>query len=79
MNGDLRFPDGCQLLWRRANFFVSRWAFLQNESEALVHFRYHHRMFRSEGRLDLTPCPATFPDAPLVLVLGWYLMFLASS
>jgi hypothetical protein len=78
-NGTVRFSSGEEFLWRGAFFFAARWAFLYNESQAIVKFRYNNRFLRLESRMDLEPAAPMFAEMDLLLALGWYLILLSAG
>jgi hypothetical protein len=75
--GALELPQGRLLRFGATNFLHSRWDWSDNESEApLLHFKRHVGFMKTEGQVDIETAAVTYPDLPLLVVLGWYLLTL---
>lgn len=75
--GALELSQGRLLRFGSTNFWHSRWDWSDSESQApLVHFSSHGGFMKTEGRVDIESAAATYPELPLLVVLGWYLLIL---
>jgi hypothetical protein len=41
-----------------------------------VHFKSHAGLLKTEGLVDVETGAVTYPELPLLVVLGWYLLIL---
>jgi hypothetical protein len=58
-----------------ANFWQSQWVW-QEEDQPLILFKGRHGIVKAEGAVEILPGSAARPDAPLLVLLGWYLILL---
>jgi hypothetical protein len=73
--GALELSQGRLLHFGAANFWHSRWAWSDNESQApLIHFKRRAGLLKIEGQVDIETKAVTYPELPLLVVLGWYLL-----
>jgi hypothetical protein len=73
--GNLEFPDGRQLRFAATNFWQSRWVW-QAGDQPLIAFEGRHGLIKAHGAVQVLPDAARLPDAPLLVLLGWYLILL---
>jgi hypothetical protein len=75
--GTLDLPQGRTLHFGAANFWHSQWDWSDVASQApLVHFKSHAGLLRMEGQVDVETTAVSYPELPLLVVLGWYLLIL---
>ncbi|MDQ6876576.1 MAG: hypothetical protein M3082_02545 [Candidatus Dormibacteraeota bacterium] len=75
--GTLELPQGRLLRLGAANFWHSRWDWSDTASQApLVHFNSHAGLLKTEGLVDVETDAVAYPELPLLVVLGWYLLIL---
>lgn len=73
--GALELSQGRLLHFGAANFWHSRWDWSDNESQApLIHFKSRPGLLKTEGQVDIETKAVTYPELPLLVVLGWYLL-----
>jgi len=76
-SGTLELSQGRLLRFGAANFWRSRWDWSDNESQSpLVHFKRRAGLLKTEGPVDIETRAVTYPELPLLVVLGWYLLIL---
>jgi hypothetical protein len=75
--GSLELSEGRLLRFGAANFWHSQWDWSDVASQApLLHFKSHAGLLRMEGQVDIETAAVTYPELPLLVVLGWYLLIL---
>ena len=75
--GALELSQGRLLRFGATNFWQSRWDWSDNESQApLLHFKRRAGFMKTEGQVDIETAAVTYPELPLLVVLGWYLLIL---
>ena len=65
-----------QLRFGSANFWHSQWDWMDPADKPLVQFKSRQGFFKLEGQVEIEPQAIASPDAPLLVVLGWYLLVL---
>src|ERR1700716_253013 len=73
--GTLEFADGRTAQLRFANFWQSQWVW-QEKDQPLILFKGRHGLVKARGAVEIQPGDASRPDAPLLVLLGWYLILL---
>jgi hypothetical protein len=73
--GTLEFADGHSVDLRSANFWQSEWVW-QEKDQPLILFKGRHGLIKAKGAVEIQPAGAARPDAPLLVLLGWYLILL---
>jgi hypothetical protein len=73
--GTLEFADGDTARLSSANFWQSQWVW-QEKDEPLMLFKGRHGIVKAKGAVEIQPGAAGRPDAPLLVLLGWYLILL---
>ena len=73
--GTLELADGRTVNLRSANFWHSEWVW-QEKDQPLILFKGRHDIVRVRGAVEIQPGSAGQPDAPLLVLLGWYLILL---
>jgi hypothetical protein len=74
--GTLELAPDRQVSFGSANFWHSQWDWRSADGKPLVHFKSHQGLLKMEGQVDIETDAASFPDLPLLVVLGWYLLIL---
>lgn len=77
IGGVLRFEDGRRFRWHRVSWWRSAWAFETADGTPLVRLRHRFAWLRAAATIVIEPAAAETPEAPLLALLGWYLMLLA--
>lgn len=70
--GQLEFV-GRRFRWAPSNFWSTRWHWLADDDAPLVRFRRRSGL-RSRGEVEVTTDGHRYPELPILLTLGWYLM-----
>ena len=73
--GTLDLSDGRSVNLRTANFWQSEWVW-QEKDQPLILFKGRHGFVKARGAVEIQPGDASRPDAPLLVLLGWYLILL---
>jgi hypothetical protein len=73
--GTLEFGDGRTTRLSSANFWHSEWVW-QEKDQPLILFKGRHGIVKARGAVEIQPGAASRPDAPLLVLLGWYLILL---
>jgi hypothetical protein len=73
--GTLEFADGGAVRLSSANFWQSEWVW-QEKDQPLILFKGRHGFVKAKGAVEIQPGGAVRPDAPLLVLLGWYLILL---
>ena len=77
--GSLELSQGRLLRFGAANFWHSQWDWSDVASQSpLVHFKSHQGLLKLEGQVDIETEAVTYPELPLLVVLGWYLLILSA-
>ena len=75
--GILDLSGGRSLRFGAANFWHSQWDWSDVASQSpLVHFKSRQGLLKTEGQVDIEATAITYPELPLLVVLGWYLLIL---
>jgi hypothetical protein len=74
--GTLDIVGHPQFRFGSANFWRSQWDWLDSADKPLVHFKSRQGLLKLEGQVEIEPQAIASPDAPLLVVLGWYLLVL---
>ena len=75
-SGDVEFRGGLHVHWRPFGFWNSEWAFLRAD-ERLVTFHWLPDTAALDARVEFSVAALTLAEAPVLLLLGWYLRVLA--
>ncbi len=75
--GVLKFEDGRRFRWRRVSWWRLQWVFESADGTPLVRLRHRFAWLRAAATIVIEPAAAEAPEAPLLALLGWYLMLLA--
>ena len=73
--GTLDRSDGRSVNLRTVNFWHSEWVW-QEKDQPLILFKGRHGFVKARGAVEIQPGAASRPDAPLLVLLGWYLILL---
>ena len=73
--GVLELADGRAIRLRTANFWQSEWVW-EDKDQPLMLFKGRHGIVKAKGAVEIQPGAASLPDAPLLILLGWYLILL---
>ena len=77
VGGTLELSGGRTLRFGAANFWHSQWDWSDVASQSpLVHFKGRQGILKTEGQVDIEASAVTYPELPLLVVLGWYLLIL---
>lgn len=77
--GALELSQGRTLRFGATNFWRSHWDWSDTATQAsLVHLKRHARMLKMQGQVEIETEAVTYPELPLLVVLGWYLMILST-
>ena len=74
--GTLTMPDGRRYEWRNGSFWGSKWAWLDESGQPVMHFK-QFGSFRLQCAVVIEPQAASDPRLTFLAALGWYLMLLA--
>ena len=75
--GTLDLSGGRSLRFGAANFWHSQWDWSDVASQSpLVHFKSRQGILKMEGQVDIEASAVTYPELPLLVLLGWYLLIL---
>jgi hypothetical protein len=74
-NGLLKFPDGRVFQWKQANFWGSKWAWIDEYGEPVIGFQTGG-FLQMKGEMSLDPDSDEIPLFGLLVFLGWYLITL---
>ena len=78
--GDLILPGGVRYRWDQVSFWKAEWAFFDAAGkDRLVEFVPENRFFKMSMGVRMHPAAEEGADLPLLLVLGWYLLVMASQ
>jgi hypothetical protein len=77
--GVLRFSDGRCYQWQHTSIWRSEWAFVNDASKPLVHFKPELAYFKHAADVTIEPRAVSNPDLSLLTLLGWYLMVLMAE
>jgi hypothetical protein len=71
----LDLSQGRQVQFGAANFWRTRWRWSDVATEAsLVQFKTHAGFMKLGGEMEIETAAITYPELPLLVVLGWYLL-----
>ncbi|MDQ6714468.1 MAG: hypothetical protein M3Z28_15000 [Candidatus Dormibacteraeota bacterium] len=73
--GTLELADGRTLDLRSGNFWQSQWVW-QEKDRPVILFKGRHGIVKANGAVEIQAGSAGLPDAPLLVLLGWYLILL---
>ncbi|HEY71060.1 MAG TPA: hypothetical protein G4O08_10805 [Anaerolineae bacterium] len=76
-DGPLTMRDGREYEWARTKTFRNYWALFNEGGEVIFEIRAGMRWFKHEADVVLHAAASKEPDLPLLLLLGWYLVFMA--
>ncbi len=77
--GTLSVVQGARYGFRRAGLLVPAWQFLDPSDRPIVHIEpVVERRRLAGGLVQVDPSATGNPDLPLLLIVGWYFVFLAS-
>jgi len=80
--GELRFAGGRIYAWKPANFWATKFNFVDVAGKPLVAFKpgaedsIWSDLFKFQALVELDPSAGRVEELPLLLALGWYLMIL---
>lgn len=75
--GELHFHDGRMFVWRQANFWGTKWAWLDMDDHPVVGFK-QGGVLQLNSEIDIDPDSSDNRALPLLIYLGWYLILLNS-
>ncbi len=73
--GILKFHDERTFTWQSANFWGSKWVWLDENEEPIVGFQ-ERGTFKLSSDVDINPDASENRSIPLLIFLGWYLVLL---
>ncbi|MGH9457160.1 MAG: hypothetical protein ACRD2J_05910 [Thermoanaerobaculia bacterium] len=76
-NGILEYGDGRSFYWD-SNFWLTKWIWTDGESVELIRAE-RSLSLRTEGSMRIDPGFVVRPEAPLLALLGWYLIMLLTD
>ena len=80
--GELQFAGGRVYAWKPANFWATRFNFVDGAGRALIAFKpgseesKRSDLFRFQALVEIDPSASRLEELPLLVSLGWYLMIL---
>ena len=80
--GELHFASGRSYLWKPANFWATRYAFVDGAGRPVVTFKPGSEesklsaLFKFQALVEIDPSAGQLQELPLLVSLGWYLMIL---
>jgi hypothetical protein len=80
--GEVQFAGGRIFAWKPANFWATRYAFLDGAERAIVTFKPGGEeskwsdLFKFQALVEIDPSADGLEELPLLVSLGWYLMIL---
>jgi len=80
--GELQIAGGRCYGWRPANFWATKYAFVNVGGKALVTFKQGteenkwSNLFKFQALVEIDPSANGLEELPLLVALGWYLMIL---
>lgn len=78
--GDLVLPGGVRYRWDQLSFWKAEWAFFDAAGkDRLVEFLPENRFFKMSMEARIHSSAETCRDLPLLVLLGWYLLVMASQ
>jgi len=81
-DGELQFTAGRSYGWRAANFWATKFNFVDGAGRSLVTFKPGAEdskwsdIFKFQALVEIDPSASRLEDLPLLVALGWYLMIL---
>ena len=82
VEGELRFAGGRSYGWKAANFWSTKYVFLDGSGKALVTFKSGAEeskwsdLFKCQALVEIDPSANELEELPLLVSVGWYLMIL---
>jgi hypothetical protein len=80
--GELQFAGGRIYAWKPANFWATKFIFVDGAGKTLVAFKPGSEeskwsdLFRFQALVEIDPSAGRLEELPLLVSLGWYLMIL---
>jgi hypothetical protein len=80
--GELQFAAGRSYGWKPANFWATKYNFVDGAGKTLITFRpgaedsMWSDIFKFQALVEIDPSASRLEDLPLLVSLGWYLMIL---
>jgi len=80
--GELQFAGGHIYAWKSANFWATKFNFVNRAGRTAVAFRPGAEeskwsdVFKFQALVEIDPSASHLEELPLLLALGWYLMIL---
>jgi hypothetical protein len=75
--GTLSLRGGRSMEWHRTKAFCNHWALSNEEDEIILEIREGMRWFKHEADVVLHPGADKESDLPLLILVGWYLVFMS--
>ena len=82
MEGELQFARGRSYGWKPANFWATKYAFVDGVGKTLVTFKPGTEeskwtdLFKFQALVEIDPSANWLEELPVLVSLGWYLMIL---
>jgi len=82
VEGELQFAAGRSYGWKAANFWKTKFNFVDGAGKTLVTFKPGTEdskwsdIFKFQALVEIEPSASRLEDLPLLVALGWYLMIL---
>jgi hypothetical protein len=80
--GELQFAGGRIYAWKPANFWTTKFNFVDTAGKALVAFKAGAEesnwsdLFKFQALVEIDPSASRLEELPLLVSVGWYLMIL---
>jgi len=75
-SGRLAFADGRNFSWVQRGLFSSTWGFVDENKTPLLSFKLTSGLLTTGATATLEDKAANLPDAPMLAVLGWFVLVL---
>jgi hypothetical protein len=75
--GTLFLTGSRSMQWYRTKAFCNHWALSYEDDEMILEIREGMRWFKHEADVVLYPGAEREPDLPLLILIGWYLVFMS--
>lgn len=78
-NGTLTFADQTQYHWKSANFWWTKWEWLDAREQSLFHFEMTKNFLKQEAKVEVLSGAIPQAHRSILPLLGWYLILLSMS
>jgi hypothetical protein len=77
--GKLTFKTGRVFHWKRKSIWKPIHAFIAADNDEVVTFAREAKWFTMNAAVNISPNGAKYPELPVLLAFGWYLMILSAA